>query len=307
MTPSDFRTLVDQELDSLCWRPRNRSAVLSQTKGGGKVRRKLTVCLVTALLLLLTAVSVLAAYHLLRAPEAEAIHQARQAVMDAYGLTPETLGLFYVQYETADDGWCVTLRPGGLIDSDRAGSYAVSLAQNKLTTDWTHDGWDASAWADDDLTAPAYGQAQLLYALHDGKDEALLLAQSSEIPQPAMTPPSDSLAAAGSLPSDEASVFMDVRETTPDADDISLPEAKAAMRCAVQEEFGLSDEQTRHIGTQEDYDEVAVRFVTDPAGRRMWEFFVELNLDGTACSIGIYVNAANGEIVLLDYVTGGNG
>lgn len=100
---------------------------------------------------------------------------------------------------------------------------------------------------------------------------------------------------------------MDVRETTPDADDISLPEAKAAMRCAVQEEFGLSDEQTRLIGTQEDYDEVAVRFVTDPAGRRMWEFFVELDLDGTACSIGIYVNAANGEIVLLDLVTGGNG
>ena len=77
--------------------------------------------------------------------------------------------------------------------------------------------------------------------------------------------------------------------------------------CLMQEEFGLSDEQTRLIGTQEDYDEVAVRFVTDPAGRRMWEFSVELNLDGTACSIGIYVNAANGEIVLLDYVTGGNG
>lgn len=307
MTHSDFKAQVDRELDSLYWRPRNRSAVLARTQRAGCARRKIAVYWVCALILLLMAVSVLAAYGLLRSPEAEALHQARQAVMTAYGLTPETLGLFYAQYETTDDGWRVTLRPGGLVDSDRAGIYTVEQTRVALRTAWSHDGWDASAWADDDLAAPAYGQSQLLYALHDGKDEALLLAQASESPQPVATPPSDSPATAGSLPGDEASVFMDVREATPDAGDLSLSEAKAAMRCAVQEEFGLSEEQALLIGTQADYDEVAVRFVTDPSGRRMWEFFVELDFDGTACSIGVYVNALNGEIVLLDYVTGGNG
>lgn len=39
----------------------------------------------------------------------------------------------------------------------------------------------------------------------------------------------------------------------------------------------------------------------------MWEFTVELELNGISCGCGVYVDARTGEIVLFEYDTGGNG
>ena len=292
-----LREIVDRELSGLRWQPRNRSAVLARTKGEPKMKKRMSAGLILAVALTLAAVSALAVYALTRSPEAEAKYQARQAVMDAYGLTAETMGMFHAEHLETDGGWRVTFRALANIDPERAGEYTVEKVQSGMTTLWSHDGLDPALWRGGDLTAPAYGQKQLLYALNEGWEEALELAR--ENPGPVQTVPAPV--------NEDASVWMDVREVEPGPEDMSLAEAKEIMRAAAQEELGLSGAGAAAVGAAEDFDEVGARLVEDNAGRRMWEFAVEVDLGDTHISGGAFVDACTGEIVLFDYESGGNG
>ena len=296
-----LREIVDRELSGLRWQPRNRSAVLARTKGEPKMKKRMSAGLILAVALTLAAVSALAVYALTRSPEAEAKYQARQAVMDAYGLTAETMGLFHAEHEETDDGWRVTFRALANIDPGRAGVYTVEKTADGRTAAWSHDGLDPALWRGEDLTAPAYGQEQLLYALNEGQEEALALARESAASGPMQTPP------APAPVNEDASVWMDVREVEPGPEDMSLAEAKEIMRAAAQEELGLSGAGAAAVGAAEDFDEVGARLVEDNAGRRMWEFAVEVDLGDTHISGGAFVDAGTGEIVLFDYESGGNG
>ena len=100
---------------------------------------------------------------------------------------------------------------------------------------------------------------------------------------------------------------MDVREVEPGPGEISLAEAKEIMRSAAQEELGLTGAEAAALGAAEDFDEVGARLVEDNAGRRMWEFAVEVDVGDTHISGGVFVDANTGEIVLFDYASGGNG
>ena len=159
-----LKEIVDRELSGLRWQPRNRNAVLARTKGEPKMKKRLSAGLILAVVLTLAAVSALAVYALTRSPEAEAIYQARQAVMDAYGLTAETMGLFHAEHQKTEDGWRVTFRALTNVDPERAGVYTVEKTADGMTAAWSHDGLDPALWRGGDLTAPAYGQEQLLYA-----------------------------------------------------------------------------------------------------------------------------------------------
>ena len=296
-----LREIVDRELSGLRWQPRNRSAVLARTKGEPKMKKRMSAGLILAVALTLAAVSALAVYALTRSPEAEAKYQARQAVMDAYGLTAETMGLFHAEHEETNDGWRVTFRALANIDPGRAGVYTVEKTADGRTAAWSHDGLDPALWRGEDLTAPAYGQEQLLYALNEGQEEALALARESAASGPMQTPP------APAPVNEDASVWMDVREVEPGPEDMSLAEAKEIMRAAAQEELGLSGAGAAAVGAAEAFDEGGARLVEDNAGRRMWEFAVEVNVGDTHISGGAFVDAYTGEIVLFDYASGGNG
>lgn len=296
-----LKEIVDRELSGLRWQPRNRHAVLARTKGEPKMKKRLSAGLILAVVLTLAAVSALAVYALTRSPEAEAIYQARQAVMNAYGLTAETMGLFHAEHEEANGGWRVTFRASGMVDAGRAGVYTVEKTADGMTAAWSHDGLDPALWRGGDLSAPAYGQEQLLCALNEGKEEALELARENATPTPAQTPPVPAPV------NDDASVWMDVREVEPGPEDMSLAQAKEIMRSAAQEELGLTGAEAAAVGTAEDFDEVGARLVEDNAGRRMWEFAVEVDLGDTHISGGAFVDACTGEIVLFDYESGGNG
>lgn len=296
-----LREIVDRELSGLRWQPRNRHAVLARTKGEPKMKKRLSAGLILAVVLMLAAVSALAVYALTRSPEAEAMYQARQAVMNAYGLTAETMGLFHAEHEETDGGWRVTFRALANIDPQRAGVYTVVKTADGMTAAWSHDGLDPALWRGGDLTAPAYGQEQLFYALNEGKEEALELAGEKAAPTPAQTPPVPAPV------NDDASVWMDVREVEPGPEDMSLAQAKEIMRSAAQEELGLTGAEAAAVGTAEDFDEAGARLVEDNTGRRMWEFAVEVDLGDTHISGGAFVDACTGEIVLFDYASGGNG
>lgn len=296
-----LKEIVDRELSGLRWQPRNRNAVLARTKGEPKMKKRLSAGLILAVVLTLAAVSALAVYALTRSPEAEAIYQARQAVMDAYGLTAETMGLFHAEHEETDGGWRVTFRALTNVDPERAGVYTVEKTADGMTAAWNHDGLDPALWRGGDLTAPAYGQEQLLYALNEGQEEALALARENAASGPVQTP-------SVSAPVNEnASVWMDVREVEPGPGEISLAEAKEIMRAAAREELGLTGAEAAAVGTAEDFDEAGARLVEDNAGRRMWEFAVEVDVGDTHISGGAFVDAYTGEIVLFDYASGGNG
>lgn len=295
-----LREIADRELSALRWEARNRNAVLARTKGAVKMKKRMSVGLIVALILALGAVSALAAYALTRSPEAQAMHEARQALRDAYGLSAETLGIFVTEYEETQQGWRVTMRAGDGVDGERAGVYTVEKTQDGLAAAWSHDGLDPALWRGGDLTAPAYGQEQLYRALHEGREEAERLARESAAAQPAATP------APGPV-NEDASVWMDVREVAPGPDDMSLAEAKERMRAAAREEWSLSEAQAQAIGTAADYDEAGARLVEDNAGRRMWEFALEVDLEGAHVSGGVFVDAQTGEIVRFDYTSLGNG
>ena len=296
-----LKEIVDRELSGLRWQPRNRHAVLAQTKGEPKMKKRLSAGLILAVVLTLAAVSALAVYALTRSPEAEAMYQARQAVMDAYGLTAETMGLFHAEHQEANGGWRVTFRASGMVDAGRAGVYTVEKTADGMTAAWSHDGLDPALWRGGDLSAPAYGQEQLFYALNEGKEEALELAGEKVAPTPAQTPPVPAPV------NDDASVWMDVREVEPGPEDMSLAQAKEIMRAAAQEELGLTGAEAAAAGTAEDFDEAGARLVEDNTGRRMWEFAVEVDMGDTHISGGAFVDARTGEIVLFDYESGGNG
>lgn len=296
-----LREIVDRELSGLRWQSRNRNAVLDRTKGEPKMKKRLSAGLILAVVLTLAAVSALAVYALTRSPEAEAVYQARQAVMDAYGLTAETMGLFHAEHQKTEDGWRVTFRALMSVDPERAGVYTVKKTADGMTAAWSHDGLDPALWRGGDLTVPAYGQEQLLYVLKDGWAEALELARESAASGPAQTP------SVSAPMNEDASVWMDVREVEPGPEDMSLAQAKEIMRAAAQEELGLTEAGAAAVGTAEDFDEVGARLVEDNAGRRMWEFAVEVDVGDTHISGGAFVDAYTGEIVLFDYASGGNG
>ena len=296
-----LKEIVDRELSGLRWQPRNRNEVLARLKGEPKMKKRLSAGLILAVVLMLAAVSALAVYALTRSPEAEAMYQARQAVMDAYGLTAETMGLFHAEHQETDGGWRVTFRASGMVDAGRAGVYTVEKTADGMTAAWSHDGLDPALWRGGDLSAPAYGQEQLLCALNEGKEEALELARENATPTPAQTPPVPAPV------NDDASVWMDVREVEPGPEDMSLAQAKEIMRSAAQEELRLTGAEAAAVGTAEDFDEAGARLVEDSAGRRMWEFAVEVDVGDTHISGGAFVDARTGEIVLFDYESGGNG
>ncbi len=296
-----LKEIVDRELSGLRWQPRNRNEVLARLKGEPKMKKRLSAGLILAVVLMLAAVSALAVYALTRSPEAEAIYQARQAVMNAYGLTAETMGMFHAEYQETDGGWRVSFRALVNIDPERAGVYMVEKAQDGMTVSWSHDGLDPALWRGGDLTAPAYGQEQLLYALNEGWEEALALARESAASGPVQTP------SASAQVNEDASVWMDVREVEPGPEDMSLAQAKEIMRTAAREELGLTEAGAAAVGTAEDFDEAGARLVEDNAGRRMWEFAVEVDVGDTHISGGVFVDANTGEIVLFDYASGGNG
>ena len=68
-----LKEIVDRELSGLRWQPRNRHAVLARTKGGPKMKKRLSAGLILAVVLTLAAGSAVAGYGLTRSPDAGAI------------------------------------------------------------------------------------------------------------------------------------------------------------------------------------------------------------------------------------------
>lgn len=120
---------------------------------------------IAALLIVLLAATALA-IGLTRTAEADAVVQARQALMDDYGLTNETIGCFNYRIDQDGGSWTITFDAAAW-HLEQLGTYTVTLANGQSPqTSWTHDDVDPALWqGSDDLSAPAWGQEQILRRL----------------------------------------------------------------------------------------------------------------------------------------------
>lgn len=306
---NELQCAADRQLSRLQWGEAQRRAVRNQLKKEEKpMKKKLSLSFALVMAAMLLAVGALAATGLMRTPEADAVTQARQALMDKYGLTVETLGIFHEDYVETDGGWQVTFRPtmdfDENMDEDIIGVYTVAKAADGLTASWSFDSVDPATYADGSLTAAVWGQEQLRKALHEGKDELRQLGQQSRGEAEA-----NQLSAAEQAEAvDGASVWMTgTVEVSPEEGDMPMAQAKEIMRAAVQAELALTDEQAAQLGAAEDYDEAGVQMVQSADGLRMWEFQVDFDLDGTHYSGGVFIDAQTGEVVRVAYTVLGNG
>ena len=91
-----FRPLVDRRLSELHWDEQHSLQVLRalDAKGGTIMKKKLSLSFALVAAIVLMASIALAAVTLIYSPAASASMLARKALIEQYGLTHTTLGLF---------------------------------------------------------------------------------------------------------------------------------------------------------------------------------------------------------------------
>lgn len=289
---NDFQQHVDQRLSSVEWNElRSRRVLNCLHEQKRTVRPRLAMVMAAVLALVMLTATAFAMLAVNRAPEAEAVHTARQTLMDKYGLTADTLGAFYTVCEQNGEGWTVTFRSPF---RELAGEYTVTRSGERVTASWTHDAADPALYLDGSLDAPVWGQTQLEAAVHDKKQDAWARIAALPTITPAATP----LIIAPDA--DTGSVWMATTPAEAKPGDITAEEATAIAAAAIREELGLDE-------TIPVCDECSWALRQDAAGQRMFEFSVTVEANDMQYCVGVFVNAETGTVVSLEYDTVGNG
>ena len=257
-----------------------------------------TSILVAALLLVLLAATALAAYTLTRSPQADAVSQARKALAADYGLTSETIGLFYAEPEQKGDTWTVTFHADGFYPP-LLGDYTVTLAKGKdPEASWTHDAVDPAVWQSGSLDAPVWGQPQMLKALKDKEAAEAIQAKvsrSGASPEPLVRQTPAPLKEGESLWNGEI-----LRKAEPGPGDITQDQALGFARQSIMEETPLTSEAL-------DTADVMAEFYERENGNPIWGFQIYVVDGGIEQVCGVMIDARTGEILLTAVTTGGNG
>ena len=268
------------------------------------MKKKLSVGLVFAIVLVLAAVTALAAHTLRRSAQVDALSRARQALSAAYGLTPETMGLFGFELAQRNDAWTATFTPTGL-HPQPLGEYRVTLAPGKQPeTAWTYDDIDPEVWQNGSLDSPVWGQPQLLKALRDrdAAADALSRMDPDRLSQGSFAPQQAPLAVQSLQEGESLWLGQIIRKAEPGPDDLSREEATGLAMAAIVEESSLAMADM-------DAAEVLTDFWERENETPLWMFSVQLYLQGGGIfqDWGVVVDARTGEILLVNVVTGGNG
>lgn len=319
---NDFQKLVDHQMGNIQWSSAKSQAVLHRLQQTDVPRLHqrlprytLAFATMAAVLLLIAAVTwhhvpvqdviVAAQPASTLAPivkpdtRAEAVFQARAAVMERYGLTLQTLGIFLDDCQLTDSGWAVRFFTTNQINSRLAGEYTVVKQNQSVTASWTHDDVDPALYADGSLNRIAWGHEQLLHAITDGSREAMAINLELNAEDGARI--DYSYIEGRELWGDPLS------DTTADADDISVDAAAALASKFFEQQFGVS------IDTVNETAREAFTIILDgtlyesAAGIRVWVFCPSFEWEGENYYTAIYINARTGALERLEYTTLGNG
>lgn len=269
--------------------------------GGNPMKKKLTAGLALAIVLVILTATAFAAYMLLWSPQADAQSRARQALSDAYGLTPETIGCFIADARQNGDTWTITFTGEGF-NPGLLGTYTVVLTGDSATASWSHDDVDKALWQSGDLLAPVWGQPQIVKALHDthaaNAAQAELLKDTPVDITPRETPPGgpESFAEGRAWWNGEW-----IQISTPGDGDLTEEQAKEIAYQVLMVEFGLTREEL-DVGSM-----VQCDFYTRDSGGTLWGFSVNIVKDGVPWGCGVTMDGQTGEILMTNVITGGNG
>lgn len=293
---NDFRERADLALSSLQWDEQHTRRVLRalDEKGVRPMKKKFSIALVMMLILSLLTVGALAVAALNWSPQASAVNQARQALMDEYALTQETIALFHDACGNTEDGWEVVFRSGGVHES-LAGEYTVTITDGAVDASWSYDYLDKALWENGSLDAPVWGQPQLYRYLHDDTEEAREINIARWHASATLAPGTAANPTPTPIPADpadtEAFVYTSV-EPDPQAREIAV----AAMMETYQ--FAESD-----IAAGEWLDD----FIYTQDGRTMRSMTLYLVRDGVEYLCSVDVDAQTYAIHSIEASTGGNG
>lgn len=132
------------------------AAALKEERRPMKKLRLSAVLLAAALLLALAATAL--ALSLSRSAQYTAAREAREAIMEKYGFTNESLGLFYPEITQADGVYTFTYSP--IKYPDRFGVYTAIVREGEAPViAWTYDGLDPALWASGEFSDPVWSAA----------------------------------------------------------------------------------------------------------------------------------------------------
>lgn len=304
---NDFRQLVDRNLSGLRWDEPRRQRVLSslEPEGGTTMKRKLTMALALAAALVMMASVAVAAVVIHYSPGASTLKQARDAVVDKYGLTYETLGLFSHSLQLMEDQSVVVFHSYVLSEQGEnlAGDYTVTIPeQGEITVAWTHDDVDPAVWQSGDMAAPVWGQPQLACYLKNGAggaemDYHVTVDEGDVTYEVGVTPVPTAM-----TPAEMEIVEVAVSEVEPGPDDLSREEAIELAGAALMDSFALTEEQI----AMTDFFICELEQIGEYA-TRMWRIHACYSLGEIDLGMYVLLDASTGEIIDIDLTTGGNG
>lgn len=282
---TDFRQLVDRDLSGLRWDEARQARVLAslEPKGGTSVKRKMTMSLAFALVLMMMASVALAAVVLNYSPAVSAKKLAVQTMCDTYGFDRDTLGLFKVDVKENDQCTHVYFLPNEFLPVERIGEYDVHIADGKAEVRWTHGGTDSAIWQSGDPNAAVWGAKQLAAYLAAGPNER------GDWLEPYMT-----TATVLPMATPETMVSPD---TQPKTGDLPLAQAMAFADAALMDVYGMTEAEVAGL----DHDVYASVIVEND--RRVWD----ITYGDSEGTYSVHLDAETGEILDIGMSTGGNG
>ena len=175
-----FRKDADLLLSGLQWTQADTKSVLSALKGEQpKMKRKMSLGLVLALVFVLLAAAALAA-GLIFSPKVEAANLAYDALEKQYGITPAMQTVFDRSMTASDDDQTkvITLQSVEPQWADQIGVYTVTVHGQKAQAVWSHDDEPMT----DGLDSPVWGAQQIGVIISDYA-AACAAVHADELPQ----------------------------------------------------------------------------------------------------------------------------
>lgn len=318
---NEFQQLVNHQMGNIEWDWKKSHAVLRKLHQQEPAPRRHVLRYAVTFTMTAVAIAVLAVSILQRQPapdmvvatqppqtiapipvqqdsRAEAVYIARQAVMEKYGLTLQTLGVFLDDCQLTETGWVVRFFTTGLINRRLAGEYTVEKNNGFISTSWTHDNVDKSVYADGSLNRVAWSHQQILYARTEGHAEAMTINQELNAIE------------GTSIDYDHiegTDLWGDaLHDTSATEGDIAADVALAAVPDALSRQFGLTAEALAlAIGDPLLPEHGSLR--QSDSGIRVWVFHPSLTIDGVNYYTAVFLNAQTGELERLEYTTLGFG
>lgn len=228
-----------------------RMAAAKEEMGGGP-RRKLSAAMVMTLVVVLLAATALAVT-LIFSAQYDATRTARQAVMDQYGLTQDTLGLFGASEAQEGDGWRVRFTPI-MYDEEAMGSYEVTVKGGKAgEVSWSNDGKVVPTFQEAGFTGEAWGQSQLvellaMYRSHQAAQSNIDWNHGAELTLEDLAERDKAYAEAS-----QQGLEVGVMHMMPTENDIQPEEAVQLAKEAVVKKYGVSMDTLAKYEVQMDF------------------------------------------------------